>query len=109
PNALRLGDAECVTFPRVYLDADVVMDAASIRDLVDACNEPGVVACAPQPELDLTGTGAVVRRVHRVHEALVGPRRALAGAGCYVLTEAGHGRVFPMPDVISDDGLVHAS
>src|SRR6185312_6290023 len=44
-----------------------------------------------------------------VHEALIGERRALAGAGCYVLTRAGHSRVFPMPDVISDDGLVHAS
>src|SRR3954447_19697398 len=22
-NAIRLGDAECVTFPRIYLDADV--------------------------------------------------------------------------------------
>jgi glycosyltransferase involved in cell wall biosynthesis len=109
PNALRLGDAVCVTFPRAYLDADVAVDAASIRALAAACAKPGVLACAPRPELDLAGTGPVVRRVHRVHEALIGPRRALAGAGCYVLTEAGHGRVFPMPDVISDDGLVHAS
>lgn len=109
PHALRLGDEECVTFPRVYLDADVAIDAASIRDLAAAGTEPGLLACAPQPELDLTGAGAVMRRVHRVHEALIGPRRALAGAGCYVLTEAGHGRVFPVPDVISDDGLVHAS
>jgi glycosyltransferase involved in cell wall biosynthesis len=109
PHALRLGDEVCVTFPRVYLDADVRLDAASVRALVAACAQPGVLACAPAPELDLTGTGPVVRRVHRVHEALIGPQRALAGVGVYVLTEAGHARVFPMPDVISDDGLVHAS
>lgn len=109
PNALRLGDGVCRAYPRVYLDADVGLDARSVRALVGACAEPGVLACAPAPELDLAGVGAVVRRVHRVHNALVGPDRVLAGAGCYVLTEQGHGRVFPMPDVISDDGLVHAS
>lgn len=109
PNALRLGDDACRTFPRVYLDADVQMDAASIRELVAACDRPGVLACAPQASLDLTGAGPVVSRVHRVHDALMAPHRALAGVGCYVLTEAGHARVFPMPDVISDDGLVHAS
>jgi len=109
PNALRMGDAECATFPRVYLDADVRLDAASIRELVATCAQPGVLACAPVPDLDLTGAGPVIRRVHKVHNALIGPHRALAGVGVYVLTEAGHERVFPMPDVISDDGLVHAS
>jgi glycosyltransferase involved in cell wall biosynthesis len=109
PHALRLGDEAAVAFPRVYLDADVQLDAASVRALVAACGEPGVLACAPAPELDLTGAGPVMARVHRVHDALIGPHRALAGVGCYVLTEAGHARVFPMPDVISDDGLVHAS
>jgi glycosyltransferase involved in cell wall biosynthesis len=109
PNALRLGDEVCETFPRIYLDADVRLNAASVRELVAACAQPGVLACAPRAELDLAGTGPVVRRVHRVHEALIAPHRALAGVGCYVLTEAGHARVFPMPDVISDDGLVHAS
>jgi hypothetical protein len=108
-HALRLGDAACTTFPRIYLDADVRLDATSVRELVAACAHSGVLACAPVPELDLTGTGWVVKRVHRVHEALIGPRRALAGVGVYVLTETGHSRVFPMPDVISDDGLVHAS
>jgi glycosyltransferase involved in cell wall biosynthesis len=109
PHALRLGDDVCRTYPRAYLDADVGLDAGSLRALAGACAEPGVLACAPTPELDLAGVGPVARRVHRVHNALVGPDRVLAGAGCYVLTEQGHARVFPMPDVISDDGLVHAS
>jgi hypothetical protein len=68
-----------------------------------------VLACAPVPELDLARVGRLVRRVHRVHDRLIAPMRALAGVGVYVLTEAGHARVFPMPDVIADDGWVHAS
>ncbi|TDD11498.1 glycosyltransferase [Nonomuraea deserti] len=105
-HALRLGDAACATFPRVYLDADVRIDAASVRALAAAAAPPGVLACAPAPEWDLSGTGPVVRRVHRVHDRLIAPGRALAGVGVYVLDERGHGRAFPLPDVISDDGWV---
>jgi hypothetical protein len=109
PNALRLGDEACRTFPRVYLDADVELTAPSVRALAAACTRPGVLACAPVPELRLDGVGRIARRVHHVHERLIAPNRALAGVGVYVLTEQGHARVFPMPDVISDDGWVHAS
>ena len=107
--ALRLGDEACQTFPRVYLDADVALSAESVRALVEACAEPGVLACAPRPHYDLDGVGPVVRRVHLVHDRLIAPSRGLAGAGAYALTERGHARVFPIPDVISDDGWVHAS
>lgn len=107
PHAIRLGDAECVTFPRVYLDADVELTAAAVRALVAALDRPGVLACAPVPELDLSGTTRLARRVHRVHDAMIAPTRALAGVGVYVLGRAGHARVFPLPDLISDDGWVH--
>jgi len=108
-HALRLGDAECRTFPRIYLDADVVLPADAVRRLVDAAARPGVLACAPRPELDLTGAGPMVRSLHKVHDALMTPHRGLAGAGVYLLTEAGHARAFPVPDVISDDGWVHGT
>lgn len=111
PHALRLGDEHCGdVFPRVYLDADVELTADAVRALVAACARPGVLACAPVPELDLTGVGPVARRMHRVHDRLVAPHRALAGVGVYVLTAEGHARAFPIPDdVISDDGWVHRS
>ncbi|WP_327088042.1 glycosyltransferase [Nonomuraea sp. NBC_01738] len=108
-HALRLGDAACRTFPRVYADADVGLDAASVRALVAALARPGVLAAAPRPVWDLAGASWVATRVHRVHDALVAPYRALAGVGVYALGEAGHARAFPLPDVLSDDGWVHAS
>lgn len=108
-NALRIGDDACRTFPRIYLDADVELTADSVRALVAACADPDVLACAPVPVLDIDGTGFLARRVHTVHEALIAPNRALAGVGAYVLNPRGHDRVFPMPDVISDDGWVHNS
>lgn len=108
-NALRLGDEACRTFPRMYLDADVGLAAESVRALAAAAGRPGVLACAPVPVCDMDGVGRIARRTHKVHDQLIAPFRALAGAGVYVLTEEGHARVFPMPDVISDDGWVHGS
>ena len=96
-------------FPRLYLDADVEVGIDTVRSIVKAFEEDGVLACAPALHLDLTGTGHIVRRVHRVHAALIAPHRALAGVGLYALDERGHARVFPLPDVIADDEYVHRS
>ncbi|MEU8173290.1 glycosyltransferase [Microbispora hainanensis] len=108
-NALRLGDAACSVFPRIYLDADVLLDTGSARALVAALEESGALAAAPVPVWDLSGAGRTARRVHHVHEQLLRPRRALAGVGVYALSRAGHARVFPIPDVVADDELVHRS
>jgi hypothetical protein len=108
-NAIRLGDASCQVFPRVYLDGDVALDTASLRAVVSALTSGEVLAAAPAPRFDLTGVGWAARRAHRVHDLLMGPRRALAGVGVYALTQRGHARVFPLPNVISDDGYVHRS
>jgi glycosyltransferase involved in cell wall biosynthesis len=108
-NALRLGDAECVTFPRIYADADIELESPSVRALVSALNGSDALAAAPVPIWDLVGVSGPARRVHKVHEQLMTHRRALAGVGVYVLTQDGHRRVFPLPDVLSDDGLVHRS
>lgn len=109
-HALGLGDAACTAFPRIYLDADVVLTTDSVRALVAAAARPGVLACAPVPVWDLEGASWAARRVHRVHDRLVGPSRALAGVGVYTLTEAGHARVFPLPEgLLADDGWVQAS
>lgn len=107
--ALRAGDAACSAFPRLYLDADVVLGPGSVPAMLACLSRTGAPACAPEPELDLSGVSRVAAGFHRVHERLMAGRRGLAGAGAYVLTEAGHARVWPMPDVLSDDGWVHRS
>jgi glycosyltransferase involved in cell wall biosynthesis len=106
-HALGLGDRECRAFPRVYLDADVDLSAASVRRMVAALDEQGAMACAPAPHYDLSGTSRIAARFHRVFEQLVSGRRGLAGTGVYVLSRQGHRRVFPLPRIISDDGWVH--
>jgi hypothetical protein len=106
-NAIRLGDQRCETFPRLYLDADSELTGGAVRDMVAALAATGAPACAPTPDYDVAGASWAVRGFHRALRALLGQRSSLSGAGAYMLSAAGHQRVFPLPDVLADDGWVH--
>lgn len=105
--ALRLGDAECNAFPRLYLDADVRISASSIREMIRTLQAGDIEACAPTLLWDVNKCTPLVRRAYNAHNVLFSPHRGLAGVGAYMLTEDGHRRVFPIPDVIADDEWVH--
>lgn len=107
--AVHLGDEQCRTFPRLYLDADVELGTDSVRALARALAGGTALAAAPEAHYDTSGAGPVAARFHHVMETLLGPRRVLAGTGAYMLSEAAHARVFPLPDVLADDGWVHRS
>ncbi len=105
--ALRLGDAECSVFPRLYLDADVRISASSVRKMVWTLQASEIKACAPTVVWDVDECTTLARRAHHAHNILFAPHRGLAGVGGYMLSEAGHRRVFPIPDIIADDEWVH--
>ncbi|MEV4311919.1 glycosyltransferase family 2 protein [Actinocrispum sp. NPDC049592] len=107
-HALVLGDAECRAFPRLYLDADVDLDTESLRRMVTALDR-GALACSPVPTYDLSGCSVVTKRFHQVFEKMAAAQRGLTGTGAYLLSKEAHERVFPLPQVISDDGYVHRS
>lgn len=105
--ALRLGDAECSAFPRLYLDADVRISASSVRKMIQTLQGSDIEACAPTLVWDVEECTTLARRANHAHDVLFDPHRGLAGVGAYMLTEVGHRRVFPIPDVIADDEWVH--
>jgi glycosyltransferase involved in cell wall biosynthesis len=105
--ALRLGDAECKTFPRLYLDADVRISARSVREMIRTLHSSDIDACAPTLIWDVDKCSPLARRAYNAHDILFAPHRVLAGVGAYMLSEAGHRRVFPIPDIIADDEWVH--
>jgi hypothetical protein len=108
-NAISIGDAACLAFPRIYADADVQIDVASLRAIVRALGRDGVLAAAPRGQLDLTGVTRQMRRVHSVHDLRMAPYRGLSGVGVYAVSQAGHDRLFPLPDIIADDEFAHRS
>lgn len=106
-HAVDLGDRHCVGYPRLYLDADIELTADAVRRMADSLVTDGALACAPAADHDIEGSSWAARRYHHVLDRLRGERATLSGAGAYMLTEAGHDRVFPMPNVIADDAWVH--
>lgn len=101
-NALRLGDEAAAGFPRVYLDADVVLPAPHVRALCAALTD-GVLATGPARRFPMDGVGMPVRWYYDVWQRLPQVRDELFGRGVIALTEDGHARLGAWDDVMADD------
>lgn len=102
--ALRLGDEHAHGFPRLYVDADVVLGTADVRALTEALRESaGVLAAAPERDLPMTGCAWRVRAYYQVWQRLPSVREGLFGRGVIAVAEAGHERLAALPPLMADD------
>lgn len=104
--ALRHGDATARTFPRIYLDADVVLPTEGARELA-ACLGPGGAAVAGVGHrMDTTTSTPPVRWYFDFRQRLPVFRQGIIGAGVYALSREGRARFGAWPDVLGDDQFV---
>jgi len=101
--ALNAGDAAARAFPRLYVDADVVVTGRAVRDVATALGQPGALAAAPPARLDVSGRPWSVRAFSRMWEAIQAADQAPAGSGVYAMSAAGRARFDRFPDVLADD------
>ena len=106
PAALRAGDRALRAFPRLYLDADVVLRGASARQVLEHLGRPGAVAARPPIRYDTSHSTATVRRYFRARARMPSVMGSLWGAGVYGLTAAGRARFGDQPDVVAEDHWV---
>jgi glycosyltransferase involved in cell wall biosynthesis len=106
PHALNLGDNAALGFPRIYVDADVVIDVESVRALARRLERGDVLAVAPTPKYDLTGCSWPVRAFYDIRSYLPSARDGIGGSGVYALSEAGRRRFGEFPLLTADDGYV---
>ncbi|MFJ6480242.1 MULTISPECIES: glycosyltransferase [unclassified Streptomyces] len=103
-RALRVGDEHARGFPRLYVDADVVVGAADVGALVGALDRsPELLAAAPGRDVPLGGCAWPVRAYYRVWQRLPAVREGLFGRGVIAVTEAGHARIAALPPLMADD------
>jgi glycosyltransferase involved in cell wall biosynthesis len=101
-GALNAGDAVAQGFPRVYMDADIVLPPGALRTLVSGLGD-GVHAVVPRRELDLSGRPLLIRAYYAINSRMPVYARALFGRGVIALSAAGRARFDTFPDVVADD------
>jgi len=102
-RALRLGDEAAVTFPRIYLDADVELGCADARLLAAAVESGPALAAAPEREIPTAGCPWTVRWYYDVWLRLPVVRAGLFGRGVIAVSAAGHQRLAAIPELMGDD------
>lgn len=104
--ALRAGDATATAFPRIYLDADVVVDTRTLRKVAAVLGGPDArVVAAPRAVPALADRPWAVRAFYRVWTSLPFFGPGFVGAGLYALSAIGRRRFGEFPDLIADDGF----
>jgi glycosyltransferase involved in cell wall biosynthesis len=105
-HALNLGDQIAEVFPRVYVDADIVITVDAILALVRRLNQGDVLAAAPTADINLAGCSWLVRKYFGIRSRLPSSREGIGGSGVYAISEAGRRRFGQFPDIIADDTYV---
>ncbi len=105
-TALDRGDEVAATYPRVYIDADVEITAASVAALVAALADPAIHAVGPRRRIPRGGVAWTVRWYYDIWEMLPQVRDGLFGRGVIAVDEIGHARVRALPHMLSDDLVV---
>lgn len=105
-EARRIGDASSAVFPRVHLDADVVLAGGDLRRLVAPVRAGTVLAAAPRRVLVTQRSSLLVRWYYDVWEHLPRVTEGLFGRGAVALSAEAQDRVDALPDLVGDDVAV---
>jgi hypothetical protein len=103
-GALNAGDAVAAGFPRLYLDADVVLSPGALPALVAALSGPDApLAVVPRRLVDVSGRPLPVRAFYAINSRLPAYRHSLFGRGAIALSAAGRARFTDFPALTADD------
>jgi glycosyltransferase involved in cell wall biosynthesis len=103
-RALNVADAATSRFPRLYLDADMVLSADDIRTLSQSLHHGiGSLVCVPKRKIELDKRPLAVRAFFTIQTRLPVYKNGLVGRGAIMLSEAGRARFTEFPDETADD------
>lgn len=103
--ALNLGHARASSYPRFYVDADIVMPIESIRRTAEVLRGGTIHGAAPRMRVDLEGRGWPIRAYYDIWLRTPYVEEGMLGSGVYAISEEGGSRFTTFPDIIADDGF----
>ncbi len=104
-EALRLGDRAAKSFPRLYIDADVVIGREAVDRVCEELDSDRCLAAAPRLRVDLSRAPWAVRAYYGIWLRLPYHLEGMIGSGVYAMSREGRARFDEFPDIISDDGF----
>jgi len=105
-HALNLGDRFARAFPRIYIDADIVITIQGVRTLAKRLAQGDVLAVAPSAQIDTSQSSLAVRAYYGIRARLPSSRQGIGGSGVYALSKMGHDRFVEFPNLVADDMFV---
>lgn len=102
-GALNAAEQVATGFPRVYLDADIVVPAGGVTALTNLLARGDILAAVPGRKVNTAGRPWPVRAYFAINERLPVFQHSLFGRGMIALSEAGRDRFGAFPEVIADD------
>lgn len=105
-HALNLGDAAATSFPRVYLDADIVVSADALRELAGSLPPDRPALAGLRFSVRTAESTLPVRMFYSAFLQMPYAEDSLAGFGLYALSAAGRARFDSFPDLQGDDLFV---
>lgn len=105
-NALNLGDQAARSFPRFYIDADIILSSPAVRAMAEELNSGRALAVAPRFEMELTGCSWFVRAFYEINDRMPSSRDGIGGSGVYGLSPQGRARFSEFPSITADDGFI---
>jgi glycosyltransferase involved in cell wall biosynthesis len=103
--ALNLGNREARSYPRFFVDADIVLPIESIRRVADRLRSGEVHGAAPRIRVDLEKRGWPIRAYYDIWMRTPYVNEGMMGSGVYAISEEGGSRFEAFPDIIADDAF----
>jgi len=106
-RAIRQAEMLDIGFPRLYLDADIVITETTVEGLFEhAIAKPEPALLVPHSIAILDNCSCWVQRFYHSWYQTNFVKQHGFGAGCYLVNRAGRTRFGDWPDLIADDGFI---
>jgi glycosyltransferase involved in cell wall biosynthesis len=107
PAALNAAEEIASSFPRIYLDADIVVPPRAIEMILETLStSPHKLAAVPGRRINTQGRPIAIKGYFAINQRLPVFRNGLFGRGMIALSEAGRSRFTSFPSLIADDLFV---
>lgn len=110
-KALAIRHAESLNpgFPRLYLDADIILSAEDAVSLIALLRDQESAALLiPSSKILTSSSSTSVQRFYRYWYSTRHVQDSGYGAGTYLLNQQGRGRFGSWPDLVADDAFIRS-